>query len=132
MANELPQTETIRQIAEAWGEAKAQFAVLRQQVDRASRMANAKTQATFIGREKDQAFRDLGEAVWSAVKKGKVTLPPSLASALKAIETIEAREHAQAGEITALLQEGEEAASRMRQKPAPAKHSGVASRPKKR
>jgi tellurite resistance protein TehA-like permease len=66
VASDPQQAETIQLIAQAWDQAKAQFQQLRVQVDRAEKMAKAKAEATFVGRERDHALRDLGEAVWAA------------------------------------------------------------------
>ena len=42
---------------------------------------------------KDKALRDLGEAVWRQVQKGKLELPSSLAPVVKAVEAAE-QQHA--------------------------------------
>src|SRR5690349_20957249 len=108
MPAEAQQTEVMKQIAQAWEQAKAQFQELRAQVDRAERMARAKTEATFVGRERDQALCDFGEAVFQAVQKGQLSLPPSLSRALKPVQAAEEKVKQQASSIQDILQEGVE------------------------
>lgn len=132
MATDTPQTDTIRQIAQAWDQAKAQFQQLRVQVDRAEKMAKAKAEATFIGRERDQALRDLGEAIWIAIQKGQLEAPPGVARSLRAVQAAEDKQRKQAASIQDILQEGEEAAKRLKKPTAQGRNSSLASRTKKR
>lgn len=132
MATDTPQTETIRQIAQAWEQAKAQFQQLRVQVDRAEKMAKAKAEATFLGRERDHALRDLGEAVWLAIQKGQLTAPAGCARSLKAVQAAEEKQKQQAASISDILQEGEEAARRLKKPVTGTRNSPLASRTKKR
>ena len=131
MADPNQNPQSIQDIAKAWEQAKQQFQQLRVEVDRAAKLAQAKAEQTYVGREKDQALRDLGEAVWSAVQKGRVQLPAGLAPLVKAIEVVEARQRAQAASIADLLKEGEEHADRLKGK-RPVRNSPVAAKPKKR
>lgn len=132
MATDAQQSETMRQIAQAWEEAKAQFQELRVQVDRAERMARAKAEATFAGRERDQALRDLGEAVLVAVQRGQLSLPSTLTRALRAAGAADEMQKQQAASIADILQEGEEAARRLKKPTAVGRNSPLASRTKKR
>ena len=70
-----PQTpqnaEMLRQIQAAWEEAQAQLHVLKSQVEHAAAMAQAKVGSNMLDRDLDRAYRDLGEAVWAEVSKGK-------------------------------------------------------------
>jgi chromosome segregation ATPase len=125
------QSEALRQLQEAFQSAQSQMAQLRQQVEKHAELARAKTQNDFIQKEKERALRELGEAVFKQVQKGKLELPSTFAPLLKAIEQAQHKAEAQAREIGDLLQEGEEAAQRLKQKNAGGTHSGVASRTKK-
>lgn len=131
MAADPKQSETLRQIQQAFQNAQSQMAQLRQQVEKHAELARAKTQHEFIQKEKERALRELGEAVLNQVRKGRLELPSSLASLVKAVEQAEKKEEAQVREITDLLQEGEEAAQRLKEKKAGGAHSGVAPRTKK-
>jgi hypothetical protein len=125
------QSETLRQIQQAFQSAQSQMTQLRQQVEKHAELARAKTQHDFIQKEKDRVLRELGEAVLSQVRKGRLELPSTLAPLLKAVEQVEKKAEAQAREITDLLQEGEETAQRLKEKKAGGAHSGVAPRTKK-
>jgi septation ring formation regulator EzrA len=125
------QSETLQQIAQAWEQAKEQFAQLRAEVEKNAKMAMAKQESTFVRRERDQALRDLGEAVWVMVQRGKVALPQQLTAMVKAVEVVEARQKAQQASIADLLKEGSEAADRLKDK-RPIRKSPVAAVPKKR
>ena len=131
MAADPKQSETLRQIQQAFQSAQSQMTQLRQQVEKHAELARAKTQHDFIQKEKERALRELGEAVVSQVRKGRLELPSALAPLLKAVEQAEKKAEAQAREITDLLQEGEETAQRLKEKKAGAGHSGVAPRTKK-
>lgn len=132
MAADPQQTETIRLIAQAWEQAKAQFQQLRVQVDRAEKMAKAKADATFVGRERDHALRDLGEAVWAAIQKGQFSPPAGFARSLKAVQAADEKQKQQAASISDILQEGEEAAKRLKKPTTGSRNSPLASRTKKR
>ncbi len=125
------QSEALRQIQEAFQAAQAQMAQLRQQVEKHAELARAKTQNDFAQKEKERALRELGEAVFKQVQKGKLELSSAFAPLLKAVEQAQQKVEAQAREISDLLQEGEEAAQRLQQKNTGRTHSGVASRTKK-
>lgn len=105
--------EVIKQIAAAWETAKAQLDELKAAVERNTQVAQIKLESTFLGRERDVALRDLGEAVYAQVQKGKLQLPPAVSAALKAVQDVEKRLEDQAGEISAILQEGNEVADRL-------------------
>ena len=131
MAADPKQSETLRQIQAAFEASQAQLAELRQQVEKHASLAKAKTSSDFMQKEKDRVFRELGEAVFKQVQKGRLELPAAFAPLLKAIEQSLHKAESQAREITDLLQEGEETAQRLKQKNAGPSHSGVAPRPKK-
>lgn len=113
------QSETMKQIAEAWDQAKAQFDALRTQVEKAGELANLKLQSAVLERDEDRALRDFGEAVWAAVQKGTLKLPPTLTNATKAMQELQKRKDAQAADIADMLKEGDEVADRLKkaQKP---------------
>ena len=112
MAADPKQSETFRQIQEAFQSAQSQMTELRQQV------------------EKDRALRQLGESVFKQVQKGKLQLPEGFGPFLKAVEHAQKKAEAHAREIGDLLKEGEEAAQRLNEKKAGPTNSGVASRKK--
>jgi hypothetical protein len=124
--------ETIlRQIQEAWTTAQAQLTVLREQVQHATQMAQAKVSSNVLVRDLDRAYRDLGEAVWAEVSKGKLQLPSQVAPVKKALEAVTTKIQAQNASINDLLAEGEEIAQRLQEKIARASKA-VANPPKKR
>jgi hypothetical protein len=125
------QTEVIKQIQAAWDEAQAQLTLLREQVEHATAMAQAKVQSNLHQRELDKAYRDLGEAVWAEVSKGKLQLPPSLSTVKKSLEVVTNKIRAQNASINDLLSEGADLAKRLQEKMATAS-KGVAAPPKKR
>src|SRR5687768_4298205 len=120
-------TETMKQIAEAWEQAKAQVAALREQVQKAGELANLKLHSAVLEREEDRAFRDFGMAVWAQVQKGSLKLPSSLSSAVKAMQEVQKKRDAQSKEINDLLEEGKEQADRMK-KTAKSKPAGKSAR----
>lgn len=122
----------MEQIAEAWDEAKAQLSDLRQAVEQNAKMAHLKLEASFLGRDRDVALRDFGEAVWNQVMRGRLQLPPQLAPAMQKMIDVEKKLQKQASEITDILKEGDEAAERLRQKKAARPSPALASRVKKR
>ena len=131
MSAEPKQSELIVQINHAWEQAQEQLEKLKLEVLRTSQMAQASLQAKFLGRDRDRAFRDLGEAVWIHMRKGKLQLPPALTAPVKAVLEVEKKLESQSREINDLLKEGEEAAARMKAKKAP-RNSVVAGKGKKR
>ncbi|HEX8826161.1 MAG TPA: hypothetical protein VF794_40020, partial [Archangium sp.] len=94
MAADPKQSETLRQIQQAFQSAQSQMTQLRQQVEKHAELARAKTQHDFIQKEKERALRELGEAVLSQVRKGRLELPSSLAPLLKAVEQVEKKAEA--------------------------------------
>ncbi len=124
------ESETLRELQAAFQTAQTQLLQLRQQVEKHAELARMKTQTDFSKNERERVLRELGEAVFKQVQKGRLELPASLAPLLKAVEQSHQRAEAQAREITDLLQEGEEAAQRLSQKKAAPAHSGVAPRKK--
>lgn len=131
MAADPKQSETLRQIQEAFQSAQSQMTQLRQQVEKHAELARAKTQNDFIQKEKERALRELGEAVFKQVRKGRLELPATFAPLLEAIEQAQQKADAQAREINDLLLEGQETAQRLKQKNTGGSNSGVASRTKK-
>ncbi|MEW5740445.1 MAG: hypothetical protein AB1938_16070 [Myxococcota bacterium] len=125
------QNEVVKQIQAAWEEAQAQLAVLREQVELATNMAQAKVQTNMNQRELDRAYRDLGEAVWAEVSKGKLQLPSNLSSVKKSLENVTNKIRAQNASINDLLAEGADLARRLQEKMAHAS-KGVAQGQKKR
>ena len=91
--------DVMAQITAAWETAKVQLAELREAVERNAKLTAAKVTNDGARREKDVAFRELGEAVWDQVKKGKLVLPGTLSKAQKAVEEVERKLEAQASEI---------------------------------
>ncbi len=124
-------SDTFKQIQEAFQAAQSQLSQLRKQVERHEDYARAKSKADLLEQQKEKALRELGEAVWRQVQKGKLELPASLAKQVKAMEHVEQQAEAHSREITDLLREGEEAARRLTEKNDAPEHSGVASRTKK-
>lgn len=82
-------------------------------------------------RDLDRAYRDLGEAVWAEVSKGKLQLPASLSSVKKSLEVVTNKIRAQNASINDLLAEGADIAQRLQEKMSRAS-KGVAAAPKKR
>lgn len=122
MAINQPNADAVKQISEAWEQAKAQLAALREQVQKAGELANLKLQSAVLEREEDKAFRDFGQAVWAQVQKGNLKLPSSISAAAKAMQEVQKKRDAQSREINDLLEEGKDVADRMKkaqkQKPA--------------
>lgn len=132
--------DVMRQISAAWDLARSQLEELKAAVQRHSDLASVKLQSTFLQREKDQSLRDFGDAVFQAVKRGELNLPPSLAEAFKAVGQVDRKLEIQAAEVATLLAEGTEAADRLN-RPAPQRRptgmqpsakTGLASPAKKR
>ncbi len=131
MEPQRPQSDVVKQIQAAWDEAQAQLAILREQVEHTAAMAQAKVQSNVLERDLDRAYKELGEAVWAEVSKGKLQLPSNLGTVKKALEAVTNRIRAQNASINDLLAEGEEIAKRLQQKMAAASKA-VAQQPKKR
>ncbi len=108
-------SETLRQIQAAWDEAQAQLQVLREQVEHATTIAQAKVSSNLLEREMDRSYRDLGEAVWAEVSKGKLQLPGNMSAVRKALEKVTEKIRAQNSAINDLLAEGEDLAKRLQQ-----------------
>jgi hypothetical protein len=111
-----PRTETMKQIQEAWDAAQDQLAQLRDQVEMTTKLAQAKVTSSFLERDLDRAYRDLGEAVWAQISKGKLQLPSTLTSVLKALEVVTKKIQQQNASINDLLAEGAEVASKLKGK----------------
>lgn len=108
--------DMVRQIQAAWEEAQAQLAVLREQVEHAAAMAQAKVGSNMLDRDLDRAYRDLGEAVWAEVSKGKLVLPQNLTNVRKLLEGVTAKIRVQNNSINDLLAEGADIAKRLQEK----------------
>lgn len=130
-----PQTpqnnETLKQIQAAWEEAQAQLHVLKNQVEHAAALAQAKVGSNMLDRDLDRAYRDLGEAVWAEVSKGKLQLPQNLSTVRKLLEGVTQKIRTQNNSINDLLAEGADIAKRLQEKMSAAS-KGVAGTPKKR
>ena len=111
-----PRQETLKQIQEAWDAAQAQLSELRDQVEKTAQLAQIKVSQNFLERDLDRAYRDLGEAVWAQVSKGRLQLPTQLGSVLKALEVVTKKIQEQNASINDLLSEGAEVASRLKGK----------------
>ena len=111
---EMPQSATLKQIQAAWDKAQAELVDLRGQVEYLAMLAQAKTQKAVLDRDVDRAFRDLGEAVWAQVSKGKLQLPSALQPVMKALESVTNRIQEQNASINDLLAEGAELASKLK------------------
>lgn len=127
MANP-PNTDALKQISEAWEQAKSQLTTLRDQVEKAGELANLKLQSAVLERDEDKAFRDFGQAVWAQVQKGGLKLPSSLSTAMKAMQEIQKKRDAQTREINDLLEEGRDIADRMKKAPTKHKPAGKSAR----
>ena len=123
--------EMLRQIQAAWEEAQAQLHVLKSQVERAAAMAQAKVGSNMLDRDLDRAYRDLGEAVWAEVSKGKLQLPQNLTVVRKLLESVTQKIRTQNNSINDLLAEGADIAKRLQEKMSAAS-KGVAGTLKKR
>ena len=108
--------DMVKQIQAAWEEAQAQLAVLREQVEHAAAMAQAKVGSNMLDRDLDRAYRDLGEAVWAEVSKGKLVLPQNLTNVRKLLEGVTAKIRVQNNSINDLLAEGADIAKRLQEK----------------
>ncbi len=136
---EASQAQALKELQQAWDLAQKQLAELREAVQRHGELAELKAQGEVFARELDRAYRDLGEAVWSAAKKGRMELPAqvtAVAQAVKGVELVEQKQAARASAIGDLLAEGAELAQKLRAAAAPKKSDPatkpLASRGKKR
>jgi len=114
LAADSKQSEVVKQINEAFQEAQARLAQLREAVERNTDLARANARTTVLKDQKEKALKDLGEAVWRQVQKGRLELPAGFAAALKAVEAAEQAAEAHARELTDILMEGEEVAARLK------------------
>jgi hypothetical protein len=126
-----PNQEALRQIQAAWAEAQAQLTLLREQVEHAAKMAQAKVGSNMLDRDLDRAYRDLGEAVWAEVSKGKLQLPQNLTTVRKLLENVTQKIRNQNASINDLLAEGADIAKKLQEKMTAASKA-VAGAPKKR
>ncbi|MDY7232864.1 hypothetical protein [Hyalangium rubrum] len=126
------QTDVMKQIQQAFQAAQAQLAQLREAVTHTAELARLNSQGNYLQMEKEKALRELGEAVWRQVQKGKLELPSSLAQAVKAVEAAEQRAAAHAHEISDILQEGVEVAARLKGKNDGKAQTSLAPKPKKK
>lgn len=124
-----PQTETLRQIQAAFDAAQGQVVDLRKQVEHMASLASAKVQQNLLERDLNRAFRELGEAVWAQISKGKLQLPSQFATVMKALEAVTRRIQEQNASINDLFAEGTEIANRLKKS---ASKTAVASQQKKR
>ncbi len=131
-AKQPSQTDVMRQIQQAFQSAQAQLAQLREAVSHTAELARLNSQGNYLQMEKEKAFRELGEAVWRQVQKGKLELPASLAPAVKAVEAAEQKAAAHAAEISDILQEGVEVAARLKGKNDGKAQTALAPKPKKK
>ena len=105
--------------------------MLKAQVEHATALAQAKVGSNMMERELDRAYRDLGEAVWAEVSKGKLQLPQNLTAVRKLLEGVTQKIRAQNASINDLLAEGADLAKRLQEKMAGAS-KGLAGPQKKR
>ncbi|AEI67266.1 hypothetical protein [Corallococcus macrosporus] len=120
MAADSKQSEVVKQINEAFQAAQDRLAQLREAVERNTDLARANARATVLKDQKEKALKELGEAVWRQVQRGRLELPSGFGAALEAVEAAEQAVEASARELTDLLREGEEVAQRLNeQKNAP-------------
>ena len=94
-------------------------------------MAQAKVGSNMMDRDLDRAYRDLGEAVWAEVSKGKLNLPANLTAVRKLLDGVTQKIRAQNNSINDLLAEGTEIAKRLQEKMSSAS-KGLAGGVKKR
>jgi hypothetical protein len=116
VAPDAKQAEALRQIQEAFQTAQARLHELRTAVESHSSLSRVKAESDLLHHLKERALRELGEAVWRQVQKGKLELPESLGPALRAVEEAERKISTQAQEIGDLLMEGEAAAQQLKKK----------------
>jgi uncharacterized protein (DUF2267 family) len=129
---DVKQSEVMKQIQQAFQAAQAQLAQLREQVTHTEELARLNSQGNFLQMEKDKALRNLGDAVWRLMQKGKLELPSSLAPAVRAVEAAEQKAAVHASQISDILAEGEAVAARLKGKNDGKAQSGLAPKPKKK
>jgi hypothetical protein len=122
----------MRQIQQAFQTAQAQLAQLREAVTHTAELARLNSQGNYLQMEKEKAYRELGEAVWRQVQKGKLELPASLAPVIKSVEAAEQKAAVHAAQITDILQEGVEVAARLKGKNDGRAQTALAPKPKKK
>ena len=126
-----PPPDAVRQILEAWGASRAQLRVLREQVEHATALAQARTHSGLAERELDRAYRALGEAVWAEVSRGTLALPEGLGGIGAALAALTRQVQAQGASLRELLAEGEALAGGREEKARSASKT-VATHPRKR
>lgn len=126
------QTEVMKQIQQAFQTAQAQLAQLREAVSHTAELARLNSRGNSLQMEKEKALRELGEAVWRQMQKGRLELPSVLAPQVKAVEAAEQRAVAHAAEITDILQEGEAVAARLKGKNDGRVQTPLAPKPKRK
>jgi uncharacterized protein (DUF2267 family) len=129
---DVKQSDVMKQIQQAFQTAQAQLAQLREAVTHTEELARLNSRGNSLQMEKDKALRDLGEAVWRQVQKGKLELPSSLAPVVKAVEAAEQRAAVNASQITDILAEGELVAARLKGKNDGKAQTPLAPKPKKK
>ncbi|MFL5343492.1 MAG: hypothetical protein ACJ8AT_01800 [Hyalangium sp.] len=122
----------MKQIQQAFQTAQAQLAQLREAVTHTAELARLNSRGNSLQMEKEKALRELGEAVWRQVQKGRLELPSLLAPQVKAVEAAEQRAAAHAAEITDILQEGEAVAARLKGKNDGRVQTPLAPKPKRK
>ncbi|MCA3012698.1 MAG: hypothetical protein INH41_09910 [Myxococcaceae bacterium] len=115
-AGQNPNDAVVKQIQAAWDEAQMQLQVLREQVDHLTNLAQTKVASNLLERDMDRAYRDLGEAVWAEVSKGRLQLGNNLTTVRKSLEVVTQKIQAQNASINDLLAEGAEIAKRLQEK----------------
>lgn len=131
-AKQPSQSDVMRQIQQAFQTAQAQLAQLREAVTHTAELARLNSQGNYLQMEKEKAYRELGEAVWRQVQKGKLELPASLAPVIKSVEAAEQKAAVHAAQITDILQEGVEVAARLKGKNDGRAQTALAPKPKKK
>lgn len=129
---DVKQSDVMKQIQQAFQTAQAQLAQLREAVTHTEELARLNSRGNSLQMAKDKALRDLGEAVWRQVQKGKLELPSTLAQVVKAVEAAEQQHAANAAEITDILAEGELVAARLKGKNDGKAQTSLAPKPKKK
>lgn len=129
---DVKQSDVMKQIQQAFQTAQAQLAQLREAVTHTEELARLNSRGNSLQMAKDKALRDLGEAVWRQVQKGKLELPSTLAQVVKAVEAAEQQHAANTAEITDILAEGELVAARLKGKNDGKAQTSLAPKPKKK
>lgn len=110
------QSEVLKQLGQAWEQAQRQLSEIRTQVEQTAALATAKVNLNALERDLDRAYRDLGEAVWQQVQAGRVRLPKDVEKVQRAVEAVARRFEEENAGLRELLDEGAEAASRLKAK----------------